>query len=103
MSCFRSEADAIVLAVRLTPKGGRDQIDGIGSLADGRQIASMRVRAVAEDGAANAALVALLAKTFGRPTSAVTILAGTTARIKQVRINGDPKELAAIVESWPQR
>lgn len=101
MPCFRAEAGAIVLAVRLTPKGGRDAIDGVATLADAREVALVRVRAVPEDGAANAALIALLAKAFKRPKSAVAIVAGATGRLKQVRISGEPKELVEIVERWP--
>ncbi len=69
-------------------------------LADGREVALARVRAVPEDGAANAALIALLAKTFGRPKSAVSIVRGATQRLKQVRIDGDADALARIVAGW---
>ena len=103
MACLRIEADAIVISVRLTPKGGRDAVEGIATLADGCEIALAGVRAVPEDGAANAALVALLAKTFNRPKSAVAVVAGATARLKQVRISGEPKALAAVVQSWPAK
>ncbi len=59
-------ADGITLAVRLTPKGGRDAIDGIETLADGRAVLKARVRAAASDGEANEALVRLLARAAGR-------------------------------------
>jgi uncharacterized protein (TIGR00251 family) len=101
MSCYRREADGIVLAVRLTPRANRDSADGIGTLSDGQQVALARVRAVPEDGAANDALVALLARTFGRPKSAVTLVRGATQRVKHVRIAGAPEALAAVVDSWP--
>jgi uncharacterized protein (TIGR00251 family) len=101
LPCFRAKAGAIVLAVRLTPKGGRDAIDGVATLGDAREVALVRVRAVPEDGAANAALVGLLAKTFKRPKSAVAIVAGATARLKQVRISGEPRALSDVVETWP--
>jgi hypothetical protein len=55
---------------------------------------------VPEKDAANTALVALLAKTFHRPKSAIRLISGATARIKQLRIAGDPLDLAAIVETW---
>jgi len=55
-------AGGLVVAVRLTPKGGRDEIDGIDQLADGRAVLKMRVRAAASDGEANDALMRLLAK-----------------------------------------
>jgi uncharacterized protein len=53
-----------------------------------------RVRAVPEDGKANASLVKLLAKRLGLAARDVTIAAGATSRLKQVRISGDPDELA---------
>ena len=59
-------ADGVTLAVRLTPKGGRDAIDGIEQLADGRSVLKVRVRAAASEGEANAALIKLIAKALRR-------------------------------------
>jgi uncharacterized protein (TIGR00251 family) len=98
--CFQREADGIVLTVRLTPRANRDSVDGVAMLSDGQQVAAMRVRAVPEDGAANDALIALVAKTFGRPKSAVTLVRGATQRVKYMRIAGEPDALAAVVDSW---
>ncbi len=103
MTCYRIEADAIVLNVRLTPRADRDAVLGISVLADGREVAKVRVRALPEAGAANDALVTLMAKTFRRPKSAATIVAGAGHRLKQVRIAGEPSELVRIVENWPMR
>ncbi len=100
MSWFRPDARGIVLSVRLTPKANRDAPDGIGVLSDGRRVGRVRVRAVPEDGAANAALIAVIAKAFGRPKSAVTIVSGATQRLKQVRLDGDPAELKLAAEKW---
>ncbi len=100
MACFRREADGIVLSVRLTPKANRDSVDGVGTLADGSEVALARVRAVPEDGAANVALIVLIAKTFGLPKSAVALVRGATQRVKQMRITGTPDQLAAIVQTW---
>jgi len=102
MPCYRIAPGAIVISVRLTPRADRDAIDGVGALSDGREVARARVRAVAEGGAANAALTSLLAKTFGRPKSSVAVVAGATQRLKQVRIEGDPDKLGEIVAAWPQ-
>jgi uncharacterized protein YggU (UPF0235/DUF167 family) len=55
---------------------------------------------VPEDGAANAALLALVAKTFHVAKSAVTLQRGATQRVKQVHIAGDADALAAIVAAW---
>ncbi len=100
MACYRVEPQGIVLTVRLTPRADRDAIEGTGVLADGEAVAHARVRAVPEDGAANKALVALLAKAFHRPKSAVDLVGGASARIKRLRIAGEPAALASIVESW---
>ena len=98
--CYRIETDAIVVHVRLTPKADRDAVEDVGTLADGRAVARARVRAAPDRGAANTALTTLMARTFHRPKSAVTIVAGASQRLKQVRIAGVPAELARIVEGW---
>ena len=102
-ACYRVEAGGLVLAVRLTPKGGRDQLDGVTALADGTTVALARVRSAPEDGAANRALIVLLAKTFRVPKSAVELVSGATSRLKRVRISGDLAALRAIVEAWPRK
>lgn len=79
---------AEVLAVRLTPRGGRDAVDGWASDADGRPYLKVRVASPPVDGAANAALLAFLAKTLKIPRSAVRIAAGDTARLKRLELDG---------------
>jgi hypothetical protein len=84
------EPDGAILWLRLTPRGGRDALEGVEPLADGRKVLKARVRAVAEDGRANEALIELLAKALHVPRSSVSILAGHTARLKKLFIAGDP-------------
>lgn len=88
----------ITVAVRLTPKGGRDSIDGIEQLADGRAVLKARVRAAPSEGEANDALIRLIAKTMGIPPRDVTLLAGATARVKRLAISGDVSSLIAALE-----
>ena len=102
MACYRSGADGIVLTVRLTPRAHHDGLDGIGTLADGTEVAQLRVRAVPDSGEANAALAALVAKLLRRPKSAVAIVRGAAQRVKQVAIGGDPRALARMIEAWPR-
>ena len=102
MSWYRPEKGAIVLSIRLTPKADSDRTDGIGVLADGRAVGRVRVRAVPEDGAANAALIGVIAKAFKRPKSVVAIIAGAGQRLKQVRVGGDPAELRLAAERWSE-
>lgn len=103
MRCYRMVPGGIVLAVRLTPKSARDALEGVGALSDGRAVAHVRVRAVPEKGAANVALILLMARLFSVPKSSVDLIGGATARLKQVRIRGAAEALAAIAESWPQK
>ncbi len=81
-------------SVRLTPRAGRDRIDGV---AEG--LLRVRVAAPPIDDAANAALVRLLAHELGVPQSAVLITSGRTARRKVIEVAGvDPM---AVAERWP--
>ena len=99
---WRKEADSVVVAVRLTPKADRDAVDGMKQLADGRSVVAVRVRAVPEKGAANVALERVLARTLGVPGSAVRVVSGATARLKQVRIDGDAPRLEAALAELPE-
>jgi uncharacterized protein len=91
-------ADGIVLTVRLTPRGGRDAIDGIEETSDGRAVLKVRVRAAPSDGEANDALVGLIAKTLGVAPRAVNLVAGHTARLKRLKIAGSAIALAESLE-----
>jgi uncharacterized protein len=87
-----------MVSVRLTPKGGRDAIDGVEQLADGRAVLKARVRAAPSEGEANAALVRLLARTLDIAVRQVAVVAGATARLKRVKIAGDGAALARALE-----
>ncbi len=80
--CTRS-GDAMTLELKVFPKSPRCRI---GPVEGGRL--QVRVHAPPEDGEANAAVVALLAKAFDVPRSAVAILVGQTSRLKSIRITG---------------
>jgi uncharacterized protein YggU (UPF0235/DUF167 family) len=83
------------LTVRVTPRGGRDAAEGWTADAAGRPVLKLRVAAAAAEGAANAAVAALIAKALGRPKSAVRIVRGETARVKQIEVDGaDEADLA---------
>lgn len=90
--------DGIILTIRLTPKGGRDTLDGIETLSDGRVVLKARVRAAPFEGEANAALGRVLAKAFGVPPGRIEIVGGATSRIKRLKISGDAASLSATLE-----
>lgn len=96
---WRFSAQGVSIALRVTPRGGQDAIDGIETLANGRSVVKVRVRAVAEGGEANRAVTELLAKALRVPKSRVRVLSGATSRLKQVAVDGDPALLGAALEA----
>jgi uncharacterized protein (TIGR00251 family) len=90
--------DGVLVDVRLTPKGGRDAVDGVESLADGRAVLKIRVSAAPSDGEANEALVTLVGRSLGVAPSRVRLVSGATARIKRLAIEGDGSALVATLE-----
>ena len=93
MDPWRYSTGGVSVALRVTPRGGRDDIDGLETLANGRTVVKVRVRAIADGGEANRAVTELLAKALGVPKAKVRILSGATSRLKQVAVDGDPARL----------
>jgi uncharacterized protein YggU (UPF0235/DUF167 family) len=87
-------ATEVRFAVRLTPKGGADRVDGV---VEG--VLRVRVAAAPVDGAANTSLVRLLADELGVGKRDVRRVAGAGGRSKVVAVDG----IAAgrILERWP--
>lgn len=81
--------------MRLTPRGGGDCVDGVGE--DGSLLA--RVAAAPADGAANAALLGLLARELRLPRAAVRLVRGATSRSKWIAVDGSGP--ADLVARWP--
>ena len=81
-------------AVRLTPRSSVNRVDGV---VDG--VLRLRVTAPAVEGAANTALVALLADELRVGRRDVRIVAGASSRQKLVVVDG--LEADAIIARWP--
>ena len=81
-------------AVRLTPRAAADRIDGV---VDG--VLRARVGAPAVEGAANNALLRLIADALGVARRDVRIIAGATSRQKLVVVAGVTEE--AVEATWP--
>ncbi len=77
-----------VIAVQVAPKAGRDEIVGEVTDAAGKQWLKIKVAAAPEDGKANKAVIALLAKHLGVAPSRLTIIRGETSRKKMVHVAG---------------
>jgi uncharacterized protein (TIGR00251 family) len=93
MEPWRFSSAGVSVSLRVTPRGGRDDIDGVETLSNGRSVVKVRVRAIAEGGEANRAVMELLADALGVPKRNVRLLSGATSRIKQVAVDGDPVRL----------
>lgn len=77
--------------VRLTPRADRDAVAGVD--ADG--VLLVRVTAPPVDGAANEALVRLVAKELDLGRTSVVIETGATARVKRLRVATTPERVRA--------
>lgn len=88
-------------SVRLTPRGGRDAVEGWGADAAGRAFLKVRVSTAPTEGEANASLVALLARVAGVARSRVRIVSGQAARLKRVEIDGLTAAEAAAAFGLP--
>jgi len=91
----RTAEGGLRVAVRVTPKAGRDGVAGASREEAGQYRLLVKVSAPPAEGAANAAVVAVVAKAFGVAKSCVRILRGDTAREKLLLIGGDAELLSA--------
>ena len=95
---WRIVASGLQVRVRLTPKAAHDRVDGVD--ADGDEpLLKVRVRAVPEDGKANAALELLMAEWLGVPRRSADVTAGGKSRFKTVSVTGDGVVLARKAEA----
>ena len=74
------------ISVRVTPRSSRPGVRGWRVGPDGREDLEVHVAAAPSDGAANDAVIALLAKALGVSRSELSIIAGATARHKRIGI-----------------
>jgi uncharacterized protein (TIGR00251 family) len=97
---LKLDSDRVFLAVKVSPKSHRDTIKGIVDLPHGRIGLAIGVRPPAADGAANEAVVGLVAQIFDVSRNSVGIKSGATSRAKILSIKGDPLSLCArLVEA----
>jgi len=84
-----------VARFRVTPRSSRDAIDGADEAGEIR----VRVTAPPADGAANKAVLRLVAKTLRVPRGAVTLVSGASSRHKRLRVEG--VDAASVRARWP--
>ncbi len=101
---FAPVSDGVRVRLRVTPKASATRLQGVCENADGQPVLKVAVTAAPANGKANAAVVALLARTWRLPASALAITAGSKDRDKALWIaaaNAAAAEgLAARLEAW---
>lgn len=85
---WRLDGADVLVVVRVTPRAGRDGLGEIAVLGDGAVVLTVKVRALPADGAANAAVAALVADAAGVPKSRAAVVAGPRSRVKTIRLTG---------------
>ena len=93
---WRTHGRQVELRVQVKPGASRDGIGDVVDLPDGPALV-LRVRAVPEDGAANAAVARLVADRLGMAPSKVTLVSGSRSRIKVLAIAGDPVAVERLI------
>jgi uncharacterized protein len=99
-SPFSAAAAGVRLRLRVQPRARRNRVDGLVAEADGGVALKVAVTEAPEDGRANAAVIALLAKALGLPKSAFAVVVGATDRRKIIHLQGDPARLMQALEPW---
>jgi uncharacterized protein len=96
---FQASPAGVRVRLKVTPKARRTEIGGLLDQPDGKAL-KVAVTAAPEDGKANDAVIALLAKEWGVAKSAISVVMGATDRRKLVEIRGSPAELLAKLQGW---
>jgi uncharacterized protein (TIGR00251 family) len=82
LTCWERDG-TIQFAVRVTPRAARSAVVGVE-----RGVLHVRLSAPPIDGAANRALLALLAEVLDLPRAQIELLAGERSRFKRVAVQG---------------
>ena len=93
MKAWGPVSGGVTLAVHVSPRGGRNAVEGLVPDAEGKPMLGVRVAAAPVDGEANDAVEATLARWLGVKPREVEVTGGLTARSKVVTIDGDPVQL----------
>jgi uncharacterized protein YggU (UPF0235/DUF167 family) len=93
---WRPGPEGLSVAVKVTPRARTPGLRGVVAGADGARLA-IAVTAAPEDGAANRAVCATLARALDVPPSAVSVITGAAAREKRLAIAGDLAILTARI------
>ena len=99
MSFWTATPDGVRLRLKVRPQARRAGIEGVVADRNGEAL-SVSVTAAPEDGKANAAVIALLAKALDIAKSTISVTQGATSRRKTIHVAGNSTALAGTLESW---
>lgn len=91
------------IAIRVTPRSAKPGIAGWRAAADGREELDVRVAEAPADGAANEAVIKLVARALGISRSEVSIISGHSSRHKRVAVPYEPDEVRVRLGGSPER
>jgi uncharacterized protein (TIGR00251 family) len=86
-----------IIAIRVTPRSAKPGIGGWREGADGREELEVRVAEAPADGAANDAVIRLLAKALGTSRAELRIVSGATSRHKRIAIPFEEQDARRIL------
>lgn len=93
----RADGGGVTVTLRVRPGARREGIAGVTTEADGAARLKIAVSAPAEDGRANARVIALLARRWRLPKSAFAVVAGARDRRKTMLVTGDAATILARI------
>ncbi len=94
---FKITESGLLVNIRLAPKARDNKIIGITDIADSKKAVKVSVNAIPEDGKANKALIALLAKTWKIPKTSMSLVSGHTNKNKTLLIEGGGEDIKEII------
>ncbi|MEZ0262409.1 MAG: DUF167 domain-containing protein [Alphaproteobacteria bacterium] len=97
---LRPHSKGITLTIRLTPGAKQDALLGLMDIADNQRAIKASVTAPPEDGRANKAMIALLAKELKLPKTSISVLSGDTSRQKVLLVEGETTPLLEKINGW---
>jgi uncharacterized protein YggU (UPF0235/DUF167 family) len=95
---WRAEAGGVAVRVKVQPRARRAGLLGLAPGVDGPRL-KLAVTEAPEDGRANRAVCAALARALDLPPSAAEVAQGGVTREKLIFVAGDPGALASRLEA----
>ena len=99
MSFIKENLDGVEIHIRATPNAKVEKIDGVETRDDGNQYLKVKIRAIPEDGAANDAIIKIIAKALKIPKSDIELKNGQKGRTKCLLVKNKNLDIEAIIKA----